>query len=93
MAIVSSSAGGSPAPAAPAPAAPAAQPRLVDGAAQGPEDDAASPSREDGLRPKRLADYVGQRELKQVLAIAVAASRQRGDALDHVLLHGPPGLG
>ncbi|MFM9110899.1 MAG: Holliday junction branch migration DNA helicase RuvB [Prochlorococcaceae cyanobacterium] len=66
---------------------------MVDGAAQGPEDDAASPSREDGLRPKRLADYVGQRELKQVLAIAVAASRQRGDALDHVLLHGPPGLG
>jgi Holliday junction DNA helicase RuvB len=49
--------------------------------------------RDDGLRPRRLADYIGQRDLKQVLAIAVAATRRRGDALDHVLLHGPPGLG
>ncbi|MEB3333403.1 MAG: Holliday junction branch migration DNA helicase RuvB [Cyanobacteriota bacterium] len=49
--------------------------------------------REDGLRPKRLADYIGQAELKQVLEIAVAATRGRGEALDHVLLHGPPGLG
>jgi Holliday junction DNA helicase RuvB len=49
--------------------------------------------REDGLRPKRLADYIGQAELKQVLAIAVEATRSRGEPLDHVLLHGPPGLG
>ena len=49
--------------------------------------------RDDGLRPRRLADYIGQRELKQVLAIAVEATRGRGEALDHVLLHGPPGLG
>jgi Holliday junction DNA helicase RuvB len=49
--------------------------------------------REDGLRPKRLADYIGQEELKQVLEIAVVATRGRGEALDHVLLHGPPGLG
>ena len=51
------------------------------------------PAREDGLRPKRLADYIGQSELKQVLAIAVEATRSRGEALDHVLLYGPPGLG
>jgi Holliday junction DNA helicase RuvB len=50
-------------------------------------------TREDGLRPRRLADYIGQRELKQVLGIAVEATRSRGEALDHVLLHGPPGLG
>ena len=49
--------------------------------------------REDGLRPRRLDDYIGQSELKQVLAIAVEATRSRGEALDHVLLHGPPGLG
>ncbi len=51
------------------------------------------PGREDSLRPRRLADYIGQSELKQVLAIAVEATRSRGEALDHVLLHGPPGLG
>ncbi|MEB3199285.1 MAG: Holliday junction branch migration DNA helicase RuvB [Synechococcaceae cyanobacterium] len=49
--------------------------------------------REDSLRPRRLDDYIGQRELKQVLSIAVEATRSRGEALDHVLLHGPPGLG
>ncbi len=49
--------------------------------------------REDSLRPKRLADYIGQSELKQVLGIAVEATRARGEALDHVLLYGPPGLG
>ncbi|MGC6483913.1 MAG: Holliday junction branch migration DNA helicase RuvB [Synechococcus sp.] len=50
-------------------------------------------SRDDGLRPRRLQDYIGQRELKQVLGIAVQAANARGDALDHVLLYGPPGLG
>jgi Holliday junction DNA helicase RuvB len=45
------------------------------------------------LRPRRLADYIGQRELKQVLGIAVEATRAREEALDHVLLYGPPGLG
>jgi Holliday junction DNA helicase RuvB len=49
--------------------------------------------RDEGLRPRRLADYVGQAELKQVLGLALAACRQRGEALDHVLLYGPPGLG
>ena len=48
---------------------------------------------DDGLRPKRLDDYIGQAELKQVLGIAVQAALGRGEALDHVLLYGPPGLG
>ena len=48
---------------------------------------------EDKLRPQRLAEYIGQSELKQVLGIAVQAAVGRGDALDHVLLYGPPGLG
>lgn len=52
-----------------------------------------APCRDDSLRPRRLGDYIGQRELKQVLAIAVQAARGRQEALDHVLLHGPPGLG
>jgi Holliday junction DNA helicase RuvB len=55
--------------------------------------DAEGLQREDGLRPRRLADYIGQRDLKEVLGIAVTATRGRGEALDHVLLHGPPGLG
>ena len=57
------------------------------GAAEGPI------QREDSLRPRRLADYIGQSELKQVLGIAVEATRAREEALDHVLLYGPPGLG
>ena len=48
---------------------------------------------EAGLRPRRLADFTGQTKLKENLAIAIAAARHRGDALDHVLLYGPPGLG
>lgn len=45
------------------------------------------------LRPTRMGEYVGQRETLERLAIAVEAARGRGEALDHVLLHGPPGLG
>jgi Holliday junction DNA helicase RuvB len=45
------------------------------------------------LRPQRLADFTGQAKLKENLAIAVEAARLRGEALDHVLLYGPPGLG
>jgi Holliday junction DNA helicase RuvB len=55
--------------------------------------DDPEPGRADTLRPRRLADYIGQSELKQVLAIAVEATRSRQEALDHVLLYGPPGLG
>ncbi len=45
------------------------------------------------LRPKRLADYVGQSQLKENLRIFIEAARQRGEALDHCLFYGPPGLG
>jgi Holliday junction DNA helicase RuvB len=70
--------------------------RLLDPAlaVDGPlQTSAGSNGREDSLRPKRLAEYIGQSELKQVLSIAVEATRSRGEPLDHVLLHGPPGLG
>src|SRR3990172_9878976 len=45
------------------------------------------------LRPRRLADYVGQEKIKDNLRIAMAAAQQRGEPLDHILLYGPPGLG
>ena len=45
------------------------------------------------IRPKRLAEYVGQSQVKQQLEIFVGAARARGEALDHVLIFGPPGLG
>jgi len=48
---------------------------------------------EASLRPARLAEFTGQTKLKENLAIAIEAARQRGDAMDHVLLYGPPGLG
>ena len=45
------------------------------------------------LRPQRLADFIGQDRLKENLAVFIRATRERQEALDHVLLHGPPGLG
>jgi len=48
---------------------------------------------EAGLRPRCLADFTGQAKLKENLSIAIQAARARGDAMDHVLLYGPPGLG
>src|SRR5258706_9297776 len=48
---------------------------------------------ETALRPVRLADFAGQTKLKEQLAIAIEAARKRGEAMDHVLLYGPPGLG
>ena len=45
------------------------------------------------IRPKTLADYVGQPAVKAQMEIFITAARQRGDALDHVLIFGPPGLG
>lgn len=45
------------------------------------------------LRPKRLSDYVGQKNIKNNLNIAIKATRRRNEPLDHILLHGPPGLG
>src|SRR5579864_5390209 len=46
-----------------------------------------------GLRPRTLADYIGQERVRENLHVSIAAARQRGEALDHVLLYGPPGLG
>jgi holliday junction DNA helicase RuvB len=46
-----------------------------------------------GLRPRMLDDYIGQDRVRENLQVAIAAARQRGESLDHVLLHGPPGLG
>ena len=48
---------------------------------------------ENVLRPKTMADYVGQQKVKENLAVYIAAAKARGEALDHVLLYGPPGLG
>ncbi len=48
---------------------------------------------EASVRPKRLGDFIGQSRVKENLAIAIEAARSRGEALDHVLLYGPPGLG
>src|SRR6266404_9029859 len=48
---------------------------------------------EAALRPQRLADFTGQPKLKENLSIAIEAAKHRGEAMDHVLLYGPPGLG
>jgi Holliday junction DNA helicase RuvB len=48
---------------------------------------------EASVRPKRMEDFIGQSRVKENLKIAVDAARNRGEALDHVLLYGPPGLG
>jgi len=45
------------------------------------------------LRPRRLQEFIGQNKVKENLAVAIEAARSRGEALDHVLLYGPPGLG
>jgi len=54
------------------------------------EDDAQY---ESGLRPRTLDEYIGQDKIRENLHVAITAARQRGEALDHVLLYGPPGLG
>ncbi len=48
---------------------------------------------EEPIRPQRLTDYIGQKELKGILNIAIAAAKGRKEPLDHLLLYGPPGLG
>jgi holliday junction DNA helicase RuvB len=48
---------------------------------------------EAGLRPRTLDEYIGQDRVRDQLHVAIAAAKQRGEALDHVLLYGPPGLG
>ena len=63
--------------------------RLIAAAAASPAEEAV----ERALRPRRLADYVGQAKIREQLEIFIAAARGRGEALDHLLLFGPPGLG
>ena len=53
----------------------------------------AADSEENNLRPQHLEDYIGQEKVKQNLKIFLEAARRRGEAMDHVLLYGPPGLG
>ncbi|MDR1577867.1 MAG: Holliday junction branch migration DNA helicase RuvB [Deltaproteobacteria bacterium] len=63
---------------------------------QGPRRDPGDPqepSLEKTLRPQRFEQFMGQKELKEKLAIFVTATKSRGECLDHVLFHGPPGLG
>src|SRR6187431_517269 len=48
---------------------------------------------EAGLRPRTLDEYIGQERVRENLHVSITAARQRGEALDHVLLYGPPGLG
>ena len=48
---------------------------------------------EAGLRPRTLDEYIGQDRVRENLHVSIAAAKQRGEALDHVLLYGPPGLG
>ena len=50
-------------------------------------------AQEGSLRPKTLREYIGQEKAKENLNIFIQAAQKRGEALDHVLLHGPPGLG
>ena len=45
------------------------------------------------LRPRSLSDYIGQEKVKENLSVFIKAAKMRGEPLDHVLLHGPPGLG
>lgn len=61
---------------------------LITSTASLPED-----SSEGSLRPKTLSEYIGQEKVKDNLSIFINAAKMRGEALDHVLLHGPPGLG
>ncbi|MEO6711689.1 MAG: Holliday junction branch migration DNA helicase RuvB, partial [Planctomycetota bacterium] len=70
-------------------AASPALPRVVAAARQSPQEEAM----ERALRPKLLQDYVGQVKAREQLEIFIGAARKRNEAMDHVLLFGPPGLG
>ena len=63
--------------------------RIISGQTKTPAEEAI----ERALRPQRLADYIGQAKVRDQLALFIEATRQRNEALDHVLLFGPPGLG
>jgi len=63
--------------------------RIVSPDSQGPEEEGFSLS----LRPRRLGEVIGQKHLLEKLAIAIQAAKARGEPLEHILFHGPPGLG
>ncbi len=63
--------------------------RLISAVPESPHEDAL----ERALRPKMLAEYIGQQKIRSQMEIFIQAARQRGEPLDHVLLFGPPGLG
>lgn len=63
--------------------------RLISPESRGPAEEQLNLS----LRPRSLAEFIGQRDLLERISIAVEASRRRGEPMEHVLLHGPPGLG
>ncbi|HEV8689513.1 MAG TPA: AAA family ATPase, partial [Ideonella sp.] len=63
--------------------------RVITASAASPQEEAL----ERALRPKGLAEYVGQAKAREQLEVFIQAARGRGEALDHVLLFGPPGLG
>jgi Holliday junction DNA helicase RuvB len=63
--------------------------RIVSPQSQGPEEEGFSLS----LRPRRLPEVIGQRDLLEKLSIAIQAAKARGEPLEHILFHGPPGLG
>jgi holliday junction DNA helicase RuvB len=65
--------------------------RIVNSAV--PDDDQQEQELENTLRPKDFANYIGQERLKQNIKLAIDAAKKRSEALDHVLLYGPPGLG
>jgi hypothetical protein len=60
--------------------------RVISGSVQQEED-----AVERAIRPRRLEEYIGQQQVKTQLEIFISAARQRGEALDHVLIFGPPG--
>ena len=90
MAIVSSNQPSQPTQPA-QPSKPLEEPSLLQPRELAEDREARAP--EESVRPQSLADYIGQQDLKDVLQIAIAAARSRREPLDHLLLHGPPGLG
>ncbi len=66
---------------------------FTEAASDDSEDEAAQLPARQSLRPQGFSDYIGQERIKQNIQIACQAAKNRGEALDHVLLHGPPGLG
>ncbi len=61
--------------------------------AQETTEEKGSNQNEEKIRPQRLDEYIGQKDLKEVLNIAISAAKSRKESLDHLLLYGPPGLG